>query len=287
MKRIGFLQGALAFAVPRGIFASSLQAEIERAALASTGTVGVFARSMAPGPAIEYHAGEPFPTASVIKLVILVALYRRAERDPGLLSRQIVTPDSEVVDGSPLFNPAPHDAEFSVMTLARAMIDQSDNTASNRLIDVLGFEQVNETARACGLHDTTLKRHFMDVHAMLHHSENVSTPRDIGTLLYQIERGWREGLRTVASPRSCRHMIDILLGQEDRDKIVRGLPPGVPVANKTGEITNVRNDAAIVDPLGGSPYILVVFTKDLGDFSLGVRAIRRIARAVHEQLYVG
>jgi beta-lactamase class A len=106
----------------------------------------------------------------------------------------------------------------------------------------------------------------------------------MGWLLYSIERGAREGIPTVAQPRSCRRMVDILLQQEDREKIAAGLPPGVPLANKTGEITGVRSDVGIVDPYGPSPYVLAVLTKDLTDYDLGVEAIRRIARAVNEAL---
>src|SRR5262249_50224449 len=103
------------------------------------------------GPAATYNPDESFPTASIIKLLILVTLYRHAERDPAILDKRIVTPDRDVVDGSPLFAPAPHDAEFSVSTLARAMIVESDNTASNQLIDLLGFDTINATGRAFGL----------------------------------------------------------------------------------------------------------------------------------------
>jgi beta-lactamase class A len=107
----------------------------------------------------------------------------------------------------------------------------------------------------------------------------------MGMLLYQIERGAHEALYTVASPASCHRMIDILLRQEDRDKIARGIPEGIPLANKTGEIDGVRNDVGIVDPYGDSPYVIAVLTKDLNDFSLGNIAIRRIAAAVHTALY--
>jgi beta-lactamase class A len=107
----------------------------------------------------------------------------------------------------------------------------------------------------------------------------------LGTLLYEMERGAHEGLSTIASPLSCRRMIEILLQQEDRDKIARGIPKGIPLANKTGEIDGVRNDIGIVDPFGDSPYVLAVLTKDLKDFSLGNIAIRRIAKTVHGALY--
>jgi beta-lactamase class A len=79
-------------------------------------------------------------------------------------------------------------------------------------------------------------------------------------------------------------MIDVLLGQEDRNKIPAGLPPKVPVANKTGEIDGVRNDAAIVDPFGTFPYVIVVLTKNLENEGSGITAISRISRRVYATL---
>jgi beta-lactamase class A len=128
---------------------------------------------------------------------------------------------------------------------------------------------------------TRLGRHFADVVPAWHIAANVTTPRDIGTLLYEIERGSRESLTTVASAVSCRRMIDILLGQEDKSKIPSGLPPGTPCANKTGEIDRVRNDAAIVDPYGDKPFILVVLSRELDDVGAGDRGIAAIARRVN------
>jgi len=72
-----------------------------------------------------------------------------------------------------------------------------------------------------------------------------------------------------------------LLGHDDLTKIVRGLPKGTPVANKTGEVDFVRNDVAIVNPYGDAPYVLTVLTKGLTNYSDGLSAIRRIARTVH------
>ena len=131
---------------------------------------------------------------------------------------------------------------------------------------------------------TQLHRHFLDYTAIVRHSENLSTPHDMGALLYQIERGSHEAIRTIASPQSCRAMIDLMYQQEDRDKIPRGLPKGTPVANKTGEIDGTRNDVAIVDPFGEAPYVLTVLTKEVRDYSQTLSAIRRIARAVNGAL---
>ncbi|MBD5656008.1 MAG: serine hydrolase [Candidatus Eremiobacteraeota bacterium] len=287
MNRYRFVAGSAAatLALPTIANAGRVDDAIAAAALASSGTVGVFARRLGVGTTVTYNADEIFPSASVIKLVVFVSLYQYAERNPSVFDRTIVLQRDDFVGGSEILDAYNPGNSISVRTLASAMIEQSDNTASNVLISFLGFERIHQTIGHAGLRNTQLRRHFMDVNAIAHHSQNLTTARDMGTLLLALERGAHEGVRTVASPASCRRMIDILLHQEDRDKIARGLPKGIPLANKTGEIDGVRNDVGIVDPYGDSPYVLAVLTKDLNDFSLGNIAIRRIARAVHGALY--
>ena len=290
MKRPIFLSNAAAFAasalsvgtiVPSSARASSLDDEVARAAAASSGEVAVYARRMGHPVAVTLNADERFPTASIIKVVILLSLFQLAEKRPSVMHEIVTLKLSDFVGGSEILDGYNPGNTISIDRLARAMIEQSDNTASNVLISYLGLDRIADTIHRAGLEKTQLHRHFMDVTAIMHHSENLSTAHDMGTLLYQIERGAHEAVYTVASPESCRAMIRIMLRQEDRDKIARGLPPGVPLANKTGEIDGVRNDIGIVDPFGEAPYVIAVLTKDLNDFSLGNIAIRRISKAVH------
>ena len=286
MNRNAFVIGTVAVAfVPQSAGATVLTDKIARAAAASSGTVGVWARKLGSPDAVEYNAYERFPTASVIKVAILVSLFQYAEHHPGTFDDTVQLAPTDFVAGSEVLDAYNAGDTLSVDRLAHAMIEQSDNTASNVLINYLGMERIAETIRGAGLTQTQLHRHFMDANAIAHHSENLTTAHDMGMLLYAIERGAHEGLYTVASARSCRRMIEILLRQEDRDKIARGLPKGMPLANKTGEIDGVRNDIGIVDPFGDTPYVIAVLTKDLDDFSLGNIAIRRIAKAVHGALY--
>lgn len=269
-----------AAALPQPARAASLRAQVESAAAYSTGVVGAYARSLGHSGSFTYNADEIFPSASVIKVLIMTCVFQQVDRHPELLTHKVKLELDDFVGGSDVLQNYNPGDRVSVSLLVHAMIEQSDNTASNALITMLGFEAIAATAKRAGMLHTQLKRHFMDFAAIVHHSNNLTTARDMGWLLYQIDRGAHEGVPTVASVRSCRRMIDILLRQEDRDKIVRGLPRGVPVANKTGEIDGVRNDVAIVDPYGEAPYVLSVLTKDLNDFSNGVIAIRRIAKAV-------
>ncbi len=286
MNRSTFAGGLAAFAaLPVSAGAQELERAVIAAASESTGTVGVYARRMTPGPAaVWYRADERFPSASVIKLLIFVTLFQEIDAHPALWQKKLTLHIDDFVGGSDFLQNANPGDRYTIASLARAMIVQSDNTASNVLISYFGFERINQTAHRAGLVHTQLHRHFMDYAAIVHHSENLTSAHDMGSLLYQIERGMREALPTVASASSCRRMIDILLQQEDRDKIARGLPRGEPLANKTGEIDGVRNDVGIVDPYGDAPYVLAVLTKDLADFSEGNLAIRRIAKAVNAVL---
>lgn len=290
MNRNAFLAGAASCGVATSLLpirarAENLHDAVAAIAASSSGVVGAYARRLGAGEAaLSYNSEVHFPTASVIKVLILVSLYQAAERDPQLLTRRVRLRASDMVGGSEFLAFARPGDAYTARYLAKAMIVASDNTAANALITLLGFERINATAQRANLRHTQLRRHFLDYTAIVKHSENLTTPHDIGALLYQIERGSHEAVRTVASPQSCRAMIDLMYQQEDRDKIVRGLPKGTPVANKTGEIDGVRNDVAIVDPFGDDPYVLTVLTKNLRDYGDGLTAIRRIARAVNSAI---
>lgn len=281
MKRAVLLAGMVAAAAaPHAAFARTVHVRDLVARI--PGVTGVYARTLDDAsPLVSLRAGEPFASASVIKLAIMLTAYRAYDAGSATPDDLVQIRAADLIGGSPVLAYARPGQHFRMRELVRAMIQQSDNSASNSLISAFGFSAINGVIGAAGLTATHLGRHFADYVPPWHVSANVTTPRDIGTLLYEIEHGSREQLDTVAKATSCRAMIDILLGQEDKSKIPSGLPAGTPCANKTGEIDGVRNDAAIVDPYGDTPYVLVVLTRALDDTNAGDRGIAAIARRVH------
>lgn len=284
MKRSLFLASLAASALPRIVRAqTTLQEALHPAITGIPGSVGIYARTMAPGPPlVAYNAAASFPSASTIKLLIMLTAFRLAERDPAVMRAKVRYRSSDLIGGSTFMAANASDGQtFTVHELILPMIQVSDNTASNLLISHFGFERINATIRSAGLHHTWLKRHFLDTAAVIHHMDNRTTAADMAHLLYQIERGAREGVRTVAGPLSCRSMIDIMLGQTDRDTIPRLLPRGVSVANKTGELSRSRSDVAIVEPFGDSPYVLAVYTNGLDAPGEAYDGIARISRIIY------
>ena len=279
MRRALFLAGAGALvAMPR---AAAAQDESVADIIARIpATTGVVARTMDPAQpaAVRVRADERFAAASVIKLGIMLTVYRAYDAGTAKPSDTVRTRAIDLVGGSEVVGGSAPGRAWPLDTLVKAMIRQSDNAASNTLITAFGMGTINTTMGAAGMTQTRLARHFADVVPSWRRNENITTPEDIATLLFAIERGARESLATVASPLACRGMIDVLLGNDDGTKIVRGLPPGTPCAHKTGEVDGTRNDAAIVDPFGDAPYILVAFTRDVRDNSGANAGIAALAR---------
>ena len=246
------------------------------------GRIGVYARTMAPGPPfVSYASGNRFPTASTIKVLIMVTAYVAQEAEPGALAAKITFRSSDLIGGSDFLAGAQDGERFTVAQLIAPMIQVSDNTAANLLIGHFGVAAINRVGREAGMERTHLARKFLDYAAIVHHNDNVSTPEDLGHLLYLIERGAREGIRSIVSARHCDEMVGIMLRQTDRDGIPAALPAGTAVANKTGEIEGTRNDIAIVAPYGDSPFILSIMTADAYDYSAAYAAIHAVTRAAY------
>ncbi|HYI01033.1 serine hydrolase, partial [Hyalangium sp.] len=136
-------------------------------------------------------------------------------------------------------------------------------------------KRVTKTLRSLGARQMTVLRGVEDGKAYQKGLNNTATARDLATLLAAIEQG------KVASARSTEAMRTILLAQELNDEIPAGLPPGTRVAHKTGQITGVLHDAAIVYPPGRAPYILVVLTSGIPDEKVARSLIVDISRSVY------
>jgi len=155
------------------------------------------------------------------------------------------------------------------------MITRSSNLATNTLITLVGAERVTASMRALGAGQIMVRRGVEDQKAFDAKLNNTTTARDLAIIMRAIEDG------RAADASATRAMREILLAQEFNEKIPSGVPAGVRVAHKTGEITAHSHDAAIVYPPGRRPYILVVLTRGLSDGDQSSRLIGDISRMVY------
>jgi len=231
-------------------------------------------------------ASESFHAASTMKIPVMIELFRQADAGRLSLDQPVLVVNSfgSIVDGSNYALDPGDDSDSAmyafigkrvpIRDLIEHMITRSSNLATNTLIAVAGATSADSTAHALGATQMRVLRGVEDGKAFARGLNNTTTARDLAALLLAIERG------TAASPRSCAQMRDILLREIYSGDIAAGLPAGTPVAQKTGSITGVLHDAAIIYPRGGTPYVLVVLTSSIPDEAAAKTLTTDISRMV-------
>jgi beta-lactamase class A len=270
-----------------GSLASLRDVIATRIARDSGAIVGVAYVDLRTGERMDIAADSSFHAASTMKIPVMIEVLRRAQQgafalDQGIL---LINQFRSIADGSPFSLDAKEDGDTTlykrigervpVRELLRLMIVRSSNFATNQLIELVGAKNVTAGAIGLGAVHTRVLRGVEDQKAFDAGMINTITAGDLATLLVAIENG------QVLSPQSSALMRDILLAQEFNEKIPAGLPPGTRVAHKTGEITAVSHDAAIVYPAGRKPYVLVVLTRGLRDGKQSAALIADISRLVY------
>ena len=258
------------------LFWKKLEARVDEIAERFDGVMGIAIVDLADQRAILRNTDQVFPTASSIKIAILLELYRQEQQARGGTPGKAKLDDTytfdakDVVDGSQIMTGLTSGVtRLTNRDLAQFTVAVSDNAAANVLIDRVGMQNVNATLRNLGLTKTTLRRKMMDIAAAKRGEENVSTPQEMTRLLEAIYKG----------KALDKELTDALLKQLSTKKesyTPRQLPPDVQVANKPGDLDGVRTDSGIVFAKN-RPFAISVMTAYDRDERAAECAIAEIA----------
>lgn len=240
------------------------------------GVAGVAIIDLTDGRIIRKNADLILPTASSIKIAILLELYRQEQDARGGAQGKAR------LDGLYTFDPKDLVEDSQIMAgltagvtrvtnrdLAQFMVAVSDNAATNVLIDRVGMQNVNTTLRSLGLTKTMLRRKMIDIAAAKRGEENVSTPEELARLLEAIYKG----------KALSQELTDDFIKQLSTKKesyIPLELPPDIQIANKPGDLDGVRNDCGIVFARK-RPFAISVMTAYNRDERAAERLIGKIA----------
>ena len=230
---------------------------------------------------LAIDADRRLPAASTIKVLILVEGFARELEGNFKWTDSRTLLDSDRVGGTGSMQREKTGSSWTYLQMARRMIAESDNTASNILLGRLGMEQVNGRAEKLGLVETRFGREFMDWDARREGKENWTTAREMGHLMGLIYR------REILTPGVCDDMIAIL-ERTSRGRIAAGISKDVAVGHKGGTIPGLRADAGWVR-LPGRPYLLSIFVDNVmereeGKEDRGVAAIEAMAGLVYDEM---
>lgn len=254
----------------QGKFANRLRAICDTADC----TVGVAIKNVKSGEEFLINENEEFPQASCIKIHILAELYRQADAKKISLGEVKTLPAAMKVGGAGILSElGDNTVSMTLRDYAVCMMIESDNAATNLLIDVVGMNNVNASLQSLGATRTKLQRVMMDVNASAEGRENISTPHDVMMVLEKLENG------SLVNRQSRNDMIAIMC-KEKKTPLREGVPAPVKVADKSGELDGVRCGVGIVY-LENNPYVICVMTKMLATDEDGSRIISLISRLAY------
>lgn len=262
-----------------------LQARLQGLAHGFGGTAGIYVRHLPTGASVAINADTVFPTASLVKIPILLALYDQVERGMLDLDARLPYPDTlnyRYVEATDVVGYMTPGDTLPLSELAFLMLSVSDNVASLWIQALVGGgAAVNEWLAAHGFEHTRVNSRTPGrEEARSVFGWGQTTPREIAGSLVMIREG------RAVSPRASEAMYRMLTRAYWDDVALSQIPPTVQAASKQGFVDRSRSEVLLVNAPGGD-YVLAVITKNQVDESYehdneGHRLIRAVSRAVYE-----
>jgi beta-lactamase class A len=268
---------------------ADLQRRLQQMVDSSGADVAIYFRDTGSDDSVLFNADVRMHAASTMKVPVMIQLFRDADSGSFDLDGAIPVTQTfrSIVDGSSYLLDPSSDSdstlydrvgqEVPVRELIDRMITWSSNLATNILIEFAGAPRVTATMRSFGADSIEVLRGVEDLQAFEAGLNNTTTARDLGVILTALVEG------RAASEAATTEMLNILERQHFNEGIPAGLPEGTRVAHKTGSITAINHDAAIVFPEGRAPapYVLVVLVRGIDDHDASSALIAEISRTVY------
>ena len=239
---------------------------------------------------ILINVDEKFHAASTMKVPVMIELYKQQSEGKLNLNDSILLKNEfkSIVDGSIYKMDIGEDSDDVIYSkigtqqkmydLMYSMIILSSNLATNVLIEVVDAKKTTATMRTLGADKIEVLRGVEDIKAYRKGLSNSTTANDLLMIMKAIANG------KAGTKADSEKMIDILKDQKWNDMIPKYLPKEVEVAHKTGSITGVHHDAAIVYHPNGKKYVLVLLSKNLKDFDKGTDQLAQISKSIYEYM---
>jgi beta-lactamase class A len=251
----------------------ALQTQLAAMMMHAPGHVAMSIEDLTTGLSTSVNGNAQMPAASTIKIPVMVEVFRQLAAGNFDLNRTVTLTSSDRDWGWGDLCDAASGSRYSVQRLLTLMIDDSDNTATNMLIRLVGRTNVNRTMAGLGLTQTQL-HDYIRSDGPIRYALRTS-PHDMVHLLDAMAH------HTLVDDWSSREMIDILSEQTHNGLLPAPLPAGLTIAHKTGTLHDTLNDVGIVF-LNGEPYVIAVMATDLPTLDAGYRFIHGVSRVAYD-----
>lgn len=257
---------------PRDVQWEKMTASLGKMAQRYPGRVAIYLKDMKTGRTWTHHADDLFPSASLIKVPVMIAAFYKI-RDGRLdLDEKIAITRRNRVGGSGSLKWRPDGTKLTVRQLLVHMINESDNTATKMVLDHLGIGYVQQQFPRMGLLYTGIYEEGMSIKGGRVMHENYTTAREMASLMDKIYHG--QAVDKVSS----EVMLEILKKPKAvASRLAKGMPRGWDIAHKTGLLRQACHDSAIFMTPNGD-YAVTVLTGQNRSYSQAKDFITKVAK---------
>lgn len=243
--------------------------EIKKYLESRVGKYSFFFEDLKSGYVYGYNENVSMTAAGCMKLPIAVSLIKEVENKKVDFMDKIKIQASDKVYGTGIIHEF-NEREYTVFELMVIMLIQSDNTAANKIIDIVGMEQINEDIIAMGLKNTRLNRKTNDERTNITDIENITTAYDLSKIWKHLSNG------TFLSKDNGQMLIDILRRQQIKNKLALYIPDDlkIEISSKTGDKKGVENDTAYLE-LPKGKFVFTVLSQDIPNSVYGTVSLAK------------
>jgi len=256
---------------------SRVKAELQLA----EGSGGLYFEDLADGESIQVNENLIFPSASVIKIPIMVQVMKMAEEEKldlqEMIDMNLSSPEFVQDEGSGILTQLTSNISMNIRDLTTLMIIISDNLAANQLLKLMEFSDINATMIELGLEHTIVTHDISDWELLDEDSSNPTSPKDMAILLKEMYYK-RLPLSDL--------MIDILKEQKYSSRIPFLLPEDdeeVEIAHKTGSLGDIAHDVGLILRPDFN-YVLTALTKRHSSNFNASLTIARISELIYQYM---
>lgn len=246
--------------------------EIKKYLESRIGKYSFFFEDLKSGYVYGYNENVSMTAAGCMKLPIAVSLIKAVENKKVDFMDRVKIQTSDKVYGTGIIHEF-NEREYTVFELMVIMLIQSDNTAANKIIDIVGMEQINEDIIAMGLKNTRLNRKTNDERTAITDVENITTAYDLSKIWKHLSNG------TFLSKDNGQMLIDILRRQQIKNKLALYIPDDlkIEISSKTGDKKGVENDTAYLE-LPKGKFVFTVLSQDIPNSVYGTVSLAKCGK---------
>jgi beta-lactamase class A len=242
------------------------------------GTYGFFFEDLSSGFIYGYNENLQLIAAGCMKLPIAVSLIKAVEDGKTDFMTKIAIEGKDKVFGTGIIHEF-NNRDYTIFELLVAMLIQSDNTAANKIIDIVGMDQINDDIKNMGLKNTILNRKTSDERTPIADVENITTAYDLSILWKHLYKA------TYLNKENSTMLIDILTRQQNKNKLALYIPDDLKfeISSKTGDKKGVENDTALIQLPKGN-FVFTVMSKDIPNSVYGTVTLAKCGKMMWDEI---